>query len=230
MSYFPNHRIHTGPQFQGHASSDFWVVATQSNAVAAASATNPEGLSGWGWTTTALNVTQPTSGDFLSAADSTPATITFGASADALSSARIFGDYAHGLVAKAILGYMPTRLCLEAYLQWPTATANENGSFFGFAGIGTTDSTVAGSVASIMSDGTNFRLKTGSAGNDAGAAIDNSFHVWKIAIDATNTEWFIDGTSQGTVTTVTDQFPIALRGIVTTTNRMELAWAHIWYE
>jgi len=187
-----------------------------------------DGLSGYGWVATALSVTEGSAGDFLSSADIDPTRVIFNAAADALVSPRIFGSYDHGLVAARYLGYPPTKLSCEVYAQWTTATANENGSFFGFTGPSVTDATAVNSGAAIVCDGTNWILKSDN-GTDTGALDDGSWHLFKIEVGATTTEWFIDGASQGTITTETDIWPLCFKAITTTTNRFGIAWVRIWY-
>lgn len=200
------------------AGYEFWLVAGSGDSVTASGATNLSGLDSYGWTTTALDVAIGNSGDFLSSGDTTPVHIPFNASGDNLSSPTIFGDYSHGLVAAAFLGAMPTTLNVEIRAAWPTASANEDATYIGFP-----------TAAAIYSNGTTFALSNGTA-TDGGAALDAAWHTFKISINATNTEWFIDGSSQGTLTTRTDLWPRGVTCTASTTNRVNVAWIRVWYE
>jgi hypothetical protein len=194
----------------------FWLVAGSGDFVTASAATNISGLDSYGWSTTALTVTSGSAGDFLSSADHLPTYIDFGASGDTLSSPTLFGSYGHMLMAAELLGATPTTLTFEAYAAFPTSSANETNTSLGFAN------------TSIFSNGANFVLQAG-AGSDVGAAVDAAFHRWKIVVGTSTTEWFIDGVSQGTVTTIADAWPTSVHVVASTTNRVRLAWLRVEY-
>ena len=136
-----------------------------------------------------------------------------------------------------ILGYLPTQLVLEVFAAFTVATANDTNSGFGFLIGGGTASTAADQTAAIVSDATDILLRTAPAGGvltDAGgtvAAVGATYHMWKIVLDGTNIEWFMDGTSQGTISmsTVTDEFPVSFFGHVLTTNRVNIGFVHVYY-
>lgn len=222
-----NRRVHVGPFDWNSGATDYWCVFT-SDMLAAMGATNM-GVDGFSWVMTAISFTEAQTGDFLSSSDQTLTGAALNASGDIISFNNIFGSYAHALVAAKILGYTPTRMIFEAYGAFSTASANETATFFGLCDNGQTDPTAAGSAACIYSNGTNFLLVSDN-GSDTGALIDTGVHVWKIAIDATNTEWFIDSVSQGTIATETDIWPVCPKAIASTTNRLDFAWWHLWYE
>lgn len=210
---------------------EFWIVPGHLDIVTVQAATN-RGLSGAGWSgAVAANasITEGSAGDFLSAADIDPTRIVRGSTNLLLRSPRIFGSYAHALAAKRFLGYLPTKLCAEFYARFSVASANENTSFIGFHTPAGTDITAAGGGAGIMSDGTNFRLKSDN-GNDAGAAIDTSWHLWRIEVGGSTTEWFIDDVSQGTITTEADIWPLSFVVVDGTTNRPQFSWARVYYQ
>jgi hypothetical protein len=206
--------------------TDFW-YAERAAGVAA-----DELITDYGWTTTALSYTVGSAADLLTSADvGTPTSTDFGAAADLLLSPSIFGDYVHSQMAADILGYSPTTLNLEAYAAFTTSSAAETISGFGFStGSGLT---ATNHVAHIYSDATNFAIRgTDGSGalTDVGALLAATYKKFKIVATAGGTvEWFIDGTSQGTITLKTDLFPTAFSASVTTTNRLSLSWAHIWY-
>lgn len=214
--------------------TDFWLGASPSTAVLAGTAGAGQLLSEYGWTTTALAHVAGTGADFNSSADpGVPAYIQFTAASDLLLSPSIFGDYAHFLQASRILGYTPTTLNLECLAAFLTEAADEVSSAFGFvqAGASPITAAAAGQFACISSDATNFELNS-SAAADSGAVSDNAWHVWKISISSAASEWFIDGTSQGSIALVADVFPLRFGcGIVAAgSNTIALNSVHIWYE
>lgn len=208
------------------AGTDYWYREQEAGTAADDLITN------YGWTTTALSYTVGTLADLLTSADvGTPTITVFDAANDLLLSPSIFGDYVHGQQAANILGYAPTTLHLECYANFGTATANETVSGFGFStGSGLT---ATNHLAYIHSNSANFAIRgtdgTGAL-TDTGAVVDNLYHLWKIVMTAGgSTEWFMDGISQGTITLKTDLFPTGFSASVTTTNRINVAWAHAWY-
>ena len=184
-----------------------------------------------GWTSTSMTLTAGTLGDLLSSADPGSSIAITDATTDEIISPSLFGDYGHGQMAASILGYNPTKLNLEAYAAFTVSTAAETVSGFGFStGSGLT---ATNHIAYIYSDATNFAMR-GTPGTgaytDVGAVRDANYHLWKITATAGGTvEWFIDGTSQGTITLVTDLFPTAFCVSSTTTNRVAVDWARIFY-
>lgn len=191
-------------------------------------------LSEYGWVTTALSYAGGSGGDFMATADrGTPAHISVGASGDLLTSPIIFGDYAHALAAQQWLGYFPSQMFLKVYGAFNVASADEPTSGFGFVEDTGAITTEADHLAVISSDGTNFQLAAnGGAGalTDAGAVVDNNPHLWEIVLTlGGSAEWFIDGTSQGSVAITGDEFPCKFSAHVLTTNRLQLAWVHIGY-
>lgn len=207
--------------------TDFWLDPAVNGMITAG---NAHELSDYGWTTTALGLTAGSGADFLSSADvGTVNVITFDAANDLLLSPRRFGDYQHGLVAKGLLGYYPTRLCAEVYAAFSTHSANETTTGFGL--VTATPLTDTNHVAFIRTDGSNFAMRSSGAA-DAGAADDAAFHLFRIELTFGTglAEWFIDGTSQGTIAILGDSFPVAFGASAGTTNRLSLGLVHIWYE
>lgn len=237
MAYSPP-RVHVGPQDFGNGRATDYSVNFNgaANQVAAASATNPGGMSGWFHTTTSLVATAGTTGDLVASGDFTPSHILTDAASDAFVTPRLFGGYDQFQRVADVLGYLPTKLRLDCYAAFTVASANEATSFFGFCAPAVTAITAAGGAAGIMSAGTasTFFLK-GDVGSDAGANIDTAWHRWRIDVDATNTEWFSDiatpGTlaSHGTMATEADIYPVSFKLIVGTTNRLGLSWFTVSY-
>lgn len=224
-------RVHVGPRdWDNGGATDYWLSAAgNANQVAAAGATNPGGLPGWFWTCTSIALGATAAGDLNSSGDNEPAVLRTDASGDEIVSPICLGGYDNFQRAASILGYTPTKLVVEFFAAFGVASANETTTFIGLAIWNGTDAAAAGGAGCITSNGTNFHL-TSDNGSDAGAAINTAFHKWKIQFDATNTEWFIDDVSQGTITTEGDIYPTSFHMRAATTNRISLAWLHIYYE
>lgn len=205
--------------------SDFWMIPGGEILTAAGVL-----LSENGWTTTALDLVEGAGADFLSSADiGVPAHILTNATGDLLQSPPVFGSFRHGEVAGEILGHRPSILTLEQDAAFSVASATETTSGFGWVEAGGTPATADDAMAMIISDGTNFVLRSGAA-SDAGALVDNLWHVWKIVITfGGSIEWFIDGVSQGTLALQTDLFPVSFGLHTLTTNRVLLGISHISY-
>lgn len=191
-------------------------------------------LSEFGWTTTTLAYVAGSGADFASSSDPGVAPHFLLADAsDLLASPAIFGSYNHVLWAARIMGYTPTSLNAEVWAAFTTASNNEPSTAFGFVEDGGSVITAASAdqLACISSNGTNFILASGAA-SDAGAAIDTAWHLWKIKITSANCEWFIDGTSQGTIALEADEFPVSFEaGVVAAgANDIALGNVRVWYE
>ena len=213
----------------------YWANFGSADLVAASGATNVTGLDSYGWLTTSLvggvsaDGTTIFNGDLNSSGDEEPMGILGNAAGDLLVSPQIFGGYSAFQIAEALLGSAPTKLCCEFRASFTVASANETDTYIGFVPGATTDPTAAGGVAAIVSDGTNFKLRSDN-GDDTGALIDTSLHTWRIEVGPTTTEWFIDGATQGTITTEADVYPTSFKKDTGTTNRIFLAWVRCYYE
>lgn len=188
---------------------------------------------GWTFTGTPSALTGGT-GDFNSAADITPIGLNIGTVASAQSirfQTLLFGSYAHRAIATDILGYEPTKLCFKVWAGFSINTANEPHTGFGFVTAVAAITADNQKVAWIHSDGTNFTFRE-NGNTDAGAAKDTSYHEYIVKIDATNMEWFIDGVSQGTLSTPVDVFPVSWQanGAAARTNAVQISNLLVWYE
>lgn len=206
--------------------TDYWISGGSADIITASGATNQSGLDSFGWTTTSLVHSNLVTGDFMSSSDDTPPHILTDALDDELGSPMIFGSYSHALAAAQLLGRLPIRIVAEFYAAFTVASANETASWIGFVRPG------AGAMATvIISNGTNFLLRNAAGTNSAaGDAVSTGFHQWRMVVDPTTTSWYIDGVAQPTLPTVADQWPAGFGLHAGTTNRLGLAWAHVWYE
>lgn len=193
-------------------------------------------LTNSGWTNATGAVTAGAAADFLSSSDkAAPRHILLADAGDDLFSPPIFGDYGHGEAAANVLGYSPTAMVMEVYAAFTTASNDESVTGFGLVEDGGDPETANDHLAFIRSDGTNFICRSG-ADADTGAAVDTAWHLWKIRITQGTTdkvEWFIDGTSQGTLDLTADEFPVYWAAHVldaTGANDVAIAWVHIYYE
>ncbi len=171
---------------------------------------NVDDLSDVGWTHTSLTFAQGVGGDFLSTTDIDPNRFVTNAALDLFESPQVFGDVLHVLHARTALGHAPTRLILEGWVQFSVTSTNETATGFGFFIGGGSIVTAADAVAVIHSNGSNFVCRN-DGDSDVGATDDEDWHLFKIVItsgSATDAvEWFIDGTSQGTLNRRTDAYP-----------------------
>jgi len=189
----------------------------------------------YGWVTTGFSHTVGSAADFMSSSDvGTTGGLNFDVAQDVIISPYIFGDYAHALMVGQILGRMPTSLNMECYARF-AASADEASSGFGFIEAGSSPGPLADAdlMALISTDGTNFQLGgVGATDLDTGDADDTAAHQWKIRCKGTTAEWWIDGTSQGTVALQDDLWPVAWAAGTEAAGTTDpvVSWVHIWYE
>jgi len=187
-----------------------------------------------GWFTSGFGHLAATGADFMSSSDvGTTGGLNFDAVSDYIVSPAIFGDYAHALLVGQILGHFPTSLNMECYARF-AANNDEQETGFGLL----EDATDAGALvkgdlmAYITSDGTNFSLESGAAA-DAGSTDNTTAHQFKVQCKGTTAEWWIDGTSQGTIALQEDVWPArwgAGTKAATGANDPVVSWVHLWYE
>ena len=190
----------------GGAGYEFWFGNLADDLSSVASASNPAGVDGWGWTTP-TSTTETQGGDLFSEVD--PGFNSWQPSSGGTwRSPQIFGGADGYRMAQIFLRQAPTKLVCEFYGYFTSnPTGNTVATIAGGLVSGAPSSADgAGSAGVIVSDGTNFRLVSDN-GNDAGAAIDNALHLWRIEYGLVTTEWFMDDVSQGTITTETDVWP-----------------------
>lgn len=227
-------RVHArmGSDWARMAATDFWVVGGPSEESSATGA-GLRTLDGGGWTATSITEDAGSAGDYLSTTDHDPSSFHLDAASDVLQSPGIFGSYAHAYMASKILGYTVTELNAEVYCQFVDATTDEEGSQVGFIEGGGDAKDGTNAVATVYSDGTNYRLQSSAAETAAGAVDDTSWHLWKIQIVAAGCYHWMDGTlaNSTVLALISDKFPVSF-GIgveAAGTNFSKFAWAHVWY-
>lgn len=229
-------RVHVqAPEWRRSPGTDFWLMDMGTSEDDATGVTTAAGITQsfptYGWILVSTNIASAltAAGDLLNVTTD-PALRTFAdldTAADNLFSPAVFGSAAHAEFFRSIFGVYPTRLCAEFFAGFEVNNSNETETGWGF-------STLAGMSQGIRihSNGANFRLASGGNG-DVGAAVDTAIHKWKLQIDSADTEWFMDGVSQGTVATVQDVWPMGFRAQVLTGNgnfNQLYVPLHIWYE
>lgn len=213
--------------------TDFWMIATTGEQTVGVGA-GRHTLDTHGWTTTSIVEYEGSGGDFLSAADDDPSAFHFDAQNDLLQSPVLFGSYAHARMVQEHLGWLPTVLSMEIFAQFVDATNNETNSCFGFVEGGGSIIVANDALATIFSDGTNYRLRSGATTSGVGPVDDTAWHKWRIKITSAGVEWFVDGASQNAGSLLaleTDEFPVSF-GIGVGgagANTLKMSQAHIWY-
>jgi hypothetical protein len=211
------------------AGTDFWAFFANADMAAAGSAD----LANNGWTVTAATIVVGSGADLLTSSGiGVTGGIALPTEADLIDSPSMFGDFAHGRMVQEFLGYLPTRLHLELYARFGASTNDETATGFGFVQDVGSPITTTDHLAYIFSDGVNFGLRSSGA-TDAGAVDDTDSHLWKITLSGTTAEWFIDGTSQGTIALLENQFPVSFGAGTKATdgaNDPVISWVHIWYD
>ena len=228
----PSRRVHVNrPQDWGtSAGTDFWAVFGDLTLVPSDS--TDLDLFGWVEAGTFVHLAGSAADLLSSATKGTTGGAHIDTAADSIRSPFIFGDWVHQQMVAGILGYEPTKLVMECIARFNADGGDDEDTGFGFVEAGAASPFVkAGLMAFITSDGTNFSLESGAA-DDAGSADNQDPHLWKIEFTSTAVEWFIDGTSQGTLALQAALFPIAWGASVGAggTGDPVISWVHIWYE
>ena len=224
-------------QWNRSGGTDFWGVWGPESLTAAAGSSAL--ITDSGWTATSMVETAGTGADLIATADRTaPAHVLTDAASDLLQSPAIFGDYMHAQIAASILGYQPTKLIAEFGFNFTVGTGNEPASAIGFVEAGGSIVTANDAMATIFSDGTNFKLRSGAAAGSAGPAIGAAWRIGRISLDNTVAAGTgmvtatIDGVTVPAIDCQTDLFPVSFGlGVVAAgTNRIGSSFWHIWYE
>ena len=220
-----NRKHVAAPQWGIEPGTDFWFLPGGEQL------TSGELLSDRGWTLTSVSFVSGTGADFISSSDvGVPGHVLTNAGSDLIQSPDVFGDYYHAYQAGKFLGYTPSQLDVEFIAAFSVQSANESNTGFGLLEAGGAITTVGSHMAIIHTNGSNFALRSG-ADSDTGASDDSAWHLWRLTVTSSNIEWFIDGTSQGTIDLQTDLWPVSFTAGVQGggTNRVLLGQVHAWY-
>ena len=215
--------------------TDFWLFCNNADQIpAGGSATE---LKTHGWEGEGFSYLAGSGADFLSGSPIADAGTTggfnFDAANDHLISPFIFGDYAHAVMFKQIMGYLPTTLNLEVFGRFG-ANPDENASGFGWleAGGGGGSPADADLMAFIGLGATNFEIIRGDGTVDASVAVyDTDPHSFKISITGAVVTWYIDDVSQGTLVVQDNLWPVAFTANTETGGTADpvVSQVHIWY-
>lgn len=194
-----------------------------------------DGLDGQGWTRgTQSNGTLNATGDFLSAADDSPVGMLFSITNQNLMSPRIFGSYDHMLQASRFLGYFPTKLCCEVRALF--IASGSNSAFFGLGTSALNIANGAGSAAGIyrqtLTPGKFAMQSDNSVADVVGPLGDALPHLFKIVVDATNTNFYVDDIGYGSISTETDIWPIGFHAWqnASASANFQISTVEMWYE
>lgn len=167
-----------------------------------------------GWTNVGTTVVQSGgTGDWLSSSDMDEAYIEIDAAGGHeyhISPLR-FGGAMWNRMIELLRGSAPTKLCVEFTAAFPNAAS----SYSDYEGVGFwSDNSAPAStaaVAVITKNGLgNWQLYSGvgATATDTGSAADTNPHRFRIEVGTSTIEWFVDGTSQGTITRPNDCWPV----------------------
>lgn len=238
--YLPLARVHVqGYDWKNTIGTDYWLQPALLDGTTATGSTR---LVDNGWTLEAEHGVTGSGGNLLSSG--TPGIgnhFALLATGDIVASPPIFGTYDHAWAAARIVGKndLPTQLVMETRAAFTTASADEPTSGFGLFEDATTTTTAteALQLAFISSNSANFELNTNASTTltDAGAAVDNAWHTWKVILDydtsaVVRARWYIDGTYQGYIVPTTGEAPYAFGAHALTTNVVKVGVTHIYYE
>ncbi len=207
--------------------TDYWADFGSADLIPAGS----KDLADAGWESAGFSIATGAGAALLDASTKgTTDGLNFDGTGDYLISPAMFGDWDHGALVQKMLGYFPTKISCECLARF-AAGGNEEATGFGFVQDGTDANAIAKGdwMAGITVDGTDFSLES-SADVSAGATKATTPHIFKVCGTSGGTfEWFIDGTSQGTLAIVANQAPYAWAASVTGDNDPVISWLHIWY-
>ncbi len=219
-----------------HATTDFYGATTEGN-----------DLTAFGWTVTGSPPYIVGSGaDFLSADDKgTTGGVHLDTADDILQSPVIFGSYAHGAAVANLIGRisgngtpdLPRFLIADFYGRYSANNAETATTIGGFIEDGGAADVANDHLAAIVTDGTNFVLRSGAATSSAIVVDDTNPHHFKIVIDRINAlaYGYVDDMSPGagkSIAIEADEFPVSFgAGVLTSTgaNDPVLNWARIRY-
>lgn len=191
---------------------------------------------GWVNTGTILGVAN-SGADFDAPGTTSPdkgATVTAFAidtAADKLQSPELFGDWGHRAAVAELAGMndLPSRLIYDSWSRFQVIVTASDTTGHGFAEGGGSIAVANDALAVFVSDGTNFKGRSGAATSSALLAADTLVHRFRIVLDsvAQLAYFFIDdmNTAKGSIALETDLFPCSVgAGCLTGTGANFIDW------
>lgn len=214
--------------------TDFWLKGG-ANGQGTASGNNL--LTDGGWTLTSMAHVAGSAADFASKTDpGTPGHFQTNAAADLIQSPAIFGDYHHMRMAAELMGWhvLPRYLIADAYAQFSTLSADEVTTNLGFVEDGGSIVTAADILLSVYSKGTGatFNVQSNAAVVTGLVTVSTTWNAFRFILDRQLGIGYVrvNGVLTGQIAITTDEFPVAFGAGNDTTNRIQLAGAHIFYD
>ena len=194
-----------------NANTDFYGATTEGN-----------DLTAFGWTVTgAPPYVAPSGADFLTPDDKgTTGGVHLDTASDVIASPPIFGSWDHGVALANMLGRvsregipeMPRFLVADFVARFSANNA-ETGSCIGFVEDGGSPAVANDAMATIFTDGTSWKLRSGAATSSAIAVDDTNPHHFRILVDRIDAlAWgFVDNMSRGagkSIAIQADEWPV----------------------
>lgn len=218
-----------------HATTDWYGATTEGN-----------DLDKYGWIITgAPPYIVPSLADFLTPDDKgTTGGVHLDTASDVVQSPQIFGSYAHGAAVAELVGMvsgdgtpvMPRYLVADFYGRLSANAAEVGSGMGGFVEAGGSAAVANEHMAMIVTDGTNWILRSGAATSSAIAVDDTNPHHFRVLIDriAALAYGFVDDMSRAagkSIAIQADLWPASFgAGVVAAgTNDPVLNWARVRY-
>ena len=161
----------------------------------------------------------------------TPAHFAIDTAADLLNSPALFGDPTHMAIAAELagMGDLPSKLIYDSWSRFAVVVTASDTSGHGFVEAGGAASVAADAMAVFVSDGTNFKLRSGAATSAALMTADTSPHRFRVVIDRIQQLQYayIDDmqTAKGSIALQADLFPVSVgAGCLTGTGANFVQW------
>lgn len=217
------HSVKGGQEWNRKIGLEYWL---QPALVSQGVGTFSDGLfavtnNGWVNTGTIVGVAG-SAADFPAAAENTwalasdkgaPNVFAIDTAGDLLNSPALFGDPTHMAIVSELIGVkdLPNRLTFDSWSQFAVVITASDTSGLGFVEDGGAASVANDQLACFVSDGTNFKLRSGAATSAALMAADTLFHRFRVVIDRINqlAYAYIDDmqTAKGSIAIEADEFP-----------------------
>ncbi len=232
-------RVHvTDPQKWGsQVGTDFWMQASVNGQALASGTANA--LADGGWTVVTTTPTGATAvANFNSKAvpGTAPGNYAMAAAASRLQSPNVFGDYNHAHAAAIIAGQkaLPRLLIADIYATFSVASADEPATQIGFIKAAGSSLLAADAAATFTSKGTGltFNMTSNAVATTGVKVVDNLPHWFRLVMNLQTqfTYGYIDGVLQGAPAILAAVYPVSFGLGASTTNRIQLTQAHIFYD